>query len=316
MKMVDPRGRPLGREYYSEEHQKGLASEDLVRGYETDDGTMIVVTDEELDAIAPDMSRDIDLRRFVPKDDIPPFHFERPYFLAPAGNSTKAYHLLAQTMHETGRVGVGTFVMRGHQYLVAILSDGRLLRAETLRFAAELRSPETLELPRRRKPPRAKVQRFSKAIGALMRDDLDMDELADRYADRIRELVDAKLAKKKDVVDLSRYAAELEDAEEQEADGDVVDLMRLLRRRLGKGAKVEAPGPAPRGRAQGRGASGDRAPDRRAARKGASGGRADLAGLSKDELYRRARERDVPGRSTMGKRELLAALRAAEAKAA
>src|SRR5690606_22010540 len=95
----------------------------------------VVVTDEELEALAPEKSRDIDLRRFVDVGAIAPEMCERAYFLTPAGGSTKAYRLLAAAMERTGRAGIATFVMRGKEYLVAILAENGILRTETLRFA-------------------------------------------------------------------------------------------------------------------------------------------------------------------------------------
>lgn len=237
MKMVDAKGHPLGREYHAgDADDAALSQEDLVRGYRTDEGEMIVVTDEELASVAPEMTRDIELRRFVPREDILPPYFRRPYFLAPSGRSQKAYQLLAQTMAQTGRAGIGTFVMRGHQYLVAILSEGRLLRAETLRFAAELRSPEDLGLPARRKPAASDVKRFAEAIAELERDALDMDELSDRYADALRKLAQAKAEKGKDLVDTAEASAE----EEEEGAGNVIDLMKLLKQRMGETPKRAA----------------------------------------------------------------------------
>ena len=117
-----------------------------MRGYETDSGKMIVITDEEFESVAPEMSGDIELRNFVPLEQIPPIYFNRPYFLAPAGKSAKAYHLLTATMEKTKRVGIGSFVMRGHEYLVAIIADNGVLRADTLRYADEIRTPESIGL--------------------------------------------------------------------------------------------------------------------------------------------------------------------------
>lgn len=248
MRMVDAKGNPLGREYYAQEGEDALSQEDLVRGYEIDDGKMIVVTDEELDSVAPEMSRDIELRRFVPRGQIPPPYYQRPYFLAPSGRSQKAYQLLAQTMEKTGRVGIGTFVMRGHQYLVAILSDGKLLRAQTLRFAGELRSPQDIGLPKRKKPAAKEVKRFSDAVGALTRDALDMDELSDRYAEEIQELVQGKASKGKDIVEAAGQPEE-----EEESGGEVIDLMKLLKQRMGSTAKPAARRTSkPRGRSKAR----------------------------------------------------------------
>lgn len=234
MRMVDAKGRPLGREYYSEKHDKGLEADELVRGYETDEGKLVIVTDEELESVAPELSRDIELRRFVPKEQIAPAYYNRPYFLAPAGGSAKAYHLLAQTLQETGRVGVGTFVMRGHQYLVAILSDGNVLRAETLRFAAEIRSPGDVGLPKRSKPAAKEVRAFEKAIDSLAREELDMDELSDRYAAALEDLAEKKEKRHQGVVDIAAAAPEEED---EEGGGKVIDLMALLKQRVGAPAK-------------------------------------------------------------------------------
>jgi DNA end-binding protein Ku len=209
-----------------------------------------VVSDEELESVAPDMTRDIDLRRFVPKDEIAPAYYLRPYFLAPAGGSSKAYNLLAQTMAKTDRVGIGTFVMRGHQYLVAILSDGNVLRAETLRFAAELRSPHQAGLPKRARPAAAEVKRFARAIAALERDELDTDELSDRTAEALRELAEKKEKQHRDVVDISAAAPE----EEEEGGGEVIDLMAVLKKRVGAARRpTSAPRAARAGRATRRG---------------------------------------------------------------
>jgi DNA end-binding protein Ku len=313
MKMVDTDGRPLGRQFYCPEDGVKLSSDDMVRGYETDDGKMVVVTDEELDAIAPEATRDIDLRRFVPLEQIPPMYFQRPYFLAPAGRSTKAYHLLSATMERTGRVGIGTFVMRSHEYLVAILSEGGVLRAETLRFADELRSPEDLELGPPGKAPAKRKAAIAKEIAALTREELDMEELGDRQAQALREVAQEKEARGEDLVDLPRAA------DEEESEGaEIVDLMQILRRSLSKKAVVttaESSGSrsAPTDIASARSRAAAKAGSKES--KTASGKTADagdeLQDLSREELYKRAQELDIAGRSKMSRGALLKALRAA-----
>ena len=234
MRMVDTKGKALGRQYYCPKEDKKLSNSDLARGFETDSGKMIVVTDEELEGVAPEKTRDIDLRRFVPIDQIPPMYYQRPYFLAPSGKSNKAYHLLAETMERTGRVGIGSFVMRDHEYLVAILSEGGVLRAETLRFADELHEPDDVGLPKRRKIPASRVTAFSKAISALTRDELDPQELSDQYAAEIQALAESKQKKGTDVVRLA--GAEEEDGEASA--GNVIDLMAVLRRSISAKATV------------------------------------------------------------------------------
>jgi DNA end-binding protein Ku len=158
--MLGPDGQPLARKYYSEKTERDLDADEMVRGYEIKKGKYVVITDEELERLAPDKTRDIDLKRFVPEEAIPPVYFERGYFLTPAAGSEKAYKLLAETMEKGGKAGVATFVMRGKEYLVAIFGEHGILRAETMRVPDELRPPEEVGLSTKPKIPRAAVTRF------------------------------------------------------------------------------------------------------------------------------------------------------------
>jgi DNA end-binding protein Ku len=215
MKLVDKSGHALGREYHCSKENKELDNDELVRGYQTDEGKMVVITDEEFESVAPEMSGDIELRGFVPLEQIPPMYFQKPYFLAPSGKSAKAYNLLTATMEKTGRVGVGSFVMRGHEYLVAIVSDNGVLRADTLRYADEIRTPESIGLPKVRKAAAGKLSRFSKAIEDLQQTRLDLAELEDQDARALRELAASK---------------------------QIIDLMEVLRKSLSKDAVVSHAG--------------------------------------------------------------------------
>ena len=236
MKLVDEEGHPLGRRYWCPKDEKILDSDELVRGYQTESGKMVVVTDEELAAAAPEKSRDIDLKRFVPLDAIPPFFFERPYFLAPDERAGKAYALLALTMARSGKAGIGSFVMRGHEYLVAILADNGLLRAEVLRYADELRTPETVGLPKPGKADASKVRALAREIEALSQPGLDLAEMADLEAESLRAFAQDKAKKGRGVVRME----ELEDADGEDGggSGEVIDLMQILRKSLGATARA------------------------------------------------------------------------------
>jgi DNA end-binding protein Ku len=228
LKMVDSDGRALGRQYYCSKDDKKLDQDAIVRGHETAKGKMVVITDEELESVAPEMSRDIELRQFVPLAQIPPTYLQRPYLLLPSGRSKKAYHLLASAIERTQRVGIGTFVMREHQYLVAIVSDGPVLHAQTLRFADEIRSPDSIGLPKRTKAAATAVKKFTRAIDKLSRRALDEEELKDRYAEAIRKLAEGKRRKGRDVV----AAAGAEEERAEASGAQVIDLMKILRQRL------------------------------------------------------------------------------------
>ncbi len=294
MRMLAADGAPLRRRYICPRDGAALRGDDLVRGYEYQRGRFVTVTDEELEALEPGKSRDISLRRFVPREAIPPLYFERSYFLAPSGGSAKAYHLLAETMAQSGRAGVATFVMREKEYLVAITAEGGVLRGEILRFADEVRSAEDIGLPAPGDGDPHRTQAIGRDIDAL-RAPLDRDELRDREADLLIALAERKYAGGTDVV----RAPEAE--EESDEPGEVVDLMQVLKERLGASAEAKPAQRAPRG-GQARGvAGGDRA-------------RADASEReqSREELYERARALGIRGRSRMTKDELADAIKSAD----
>jgi len=221
--MLSPDGVPLNRRYYSQETGRDLADEQMIRGYETEKGKYVVVTDEELEKLAPEKSRDIDLRLFVDQQTIPPIYFERAYYLTPARDTEKAYRLLAATMEETKRVGIGTFVMRGKEYLVAITSENSILIAQTLRFADEVRSPADVGLPKKKKVSRTASTKFGKYIEAHSEKSLPGKELKDEQTERILKLVKAKKSRGKDVVETDVESTD---------DDKVVDIMDVLKKSL------------------------------------------------------------------------------------
>ncbi|MDT8386525.1 MAG: Ku protein [Thiogranum sp.] len=277
LRMVDRDGTPLRRRYFCSKDAGPLEADDIVRGYEVEKDQFVIVKDEELEALAPEKSREIDLKRFVPLDQIDPIWFERGYFLAPDKGAMKAYRLLANTMEQKHRAGIATFVMRDKEYLVAIIGQQGLLRAETLRFHDELRTPDDIGLPTPDKVDAARIKAMQKEIRALSSDDLDPELLSDAHRHQLRELIDRKLAEGTDVVEAPEAAEE-----EEPESAEVVDLMAILKQSLGKSDGS----PAKRGK--------DSA----------------LDDLSKTELYERARELDIPGRSKLSREQLIEAIRA------
>ena len=221
--MLAPDGTQLRRRYFGQQEGVALENSDIVRGYEYEKDRFVVVTDEELEGVAPKLSQEIDLSRFVPLADIDPMRFEHGYFLIPSKRALKAYRLLAATMEERGRAGMATFVMRGKQYLVAIIARGGLLRAETLRFNDELRSVAELEIDNSVAVDAPAVEAFARRIEELRAPSLDTSDLEDTHTHRLLELIEKKRNAGKDVV------AAAVTPHEESVDAKIVDLMEYLR---------------------------------------------------------------------------------------
>ena len=237
LKMLAPDEAPVRRRYVCSKDEKPLDADEIVRGYEIEKGKFVIVTDDELEAIEPRKSREIDLQLFVYRDEINPMYFERGYFLVPAGGTNKAYRLLAEVMERKKQAGIATFVMRAKEYLVAIIAENGILRAETLRFSDELRSAEDVGLPKVTKPTPATVKKFEALIAKKSRK-LDPREFLDDYEERLEKLVAQKEKKKADIV---RAPAEDKDEEGGGGGGEVVDLLAVLSRSLGGGTTTRKP---------------------------------------------------------------------------
>jgi DNA end-binding protein Ku len=224
LRMLGPSGTPVVRRYYCPEENVDLEADDLVRGYELEDGSYVEVTDEELAAVDPKKSRDIDLRLFVPEAEIDPLLFDRPYVLTSASESPKAYRLLAEVMEREKRAGIATFVMREHEYLIAIFAKRGILRAETLRFADELRAASEIGKTRSAEPPAEMLRAFEKAIDQLSRPKFIPSELLDPADATLRQVIEKKRRAGRDVIEAP--------AETLAADSEVIDLMEVLKRSL------------------------------------------------------------------------------------
>ncbi|HEY0720703.1 MAG TPA: Ku protein [Gammaproteobacteria bacterium] len=287
--MVDGQGTLLRRQFFCAKENRPLERDELVHGYELEPDHFVVVEDEELEAVEPKKSREIDLKRFVPLSSINPIYFERAYFLVPDGDTTKAYRLLAKSMEDKQRAGVATFVMHGREYLVAIIAEGGILRAETLRFHDELRTPEQIGLPTRQAGDQKTVEQMRSAIRKATHKQLDSALLSDQQARHLRQRIEDKLKAGTDVLKAPEESAPVE------TESNVIDLMQVLKERL----QGRRPHPIKAQRAQQTSAT-KRAPA--------------LKSLSKQELYDQAQALEIAGRSKMSREMLIKAITRASHK--
>lgn len=231
LRMLGPDGAPLQRRYVSAEG-KQVPTRQLSRGFEVGAGRHVVLTDEELAAAAPRKSRDIDLRRFVPAHAVDPVLFERPYVLTPAGESAKAYRLLAAVMERDEKIGIATFVMRTKEYLVAVVARRGVLWVETMRFHDEIHRPGAVGAVVKTKPSAQAVAAMQRAIVALERKSISRDQLVASRGQQLAELARKKFAKGQDVVEAPSDGSVPIESTPETAVADAPDLVEAIRRGL------------------------------------------------------------------------------------
>ncbi|MFC9294136.1 Ku protein [Streptomyces sp. NPDC057011] len=264
---------------------------DIVKGFDTGE-EYVLVEPAELDEIAPGRSRTIEIAGFVDLDEVDPIFFDKTYYLAPRGKGfDKVYSLLEQALDQAGKAGIATFVMRQHEYLVAVKAENGLLTCHTLHWADEIRDPrgEIDSLPGRTKASANELKMARQLIEALTMK-WDPGRFHDTFQEKVAALIEAKKA-----------GESVEKAEPPAKATGAVDLMDALR------ASVER-ARSPKDTREKAGTSAGR-PGKPAAKKraGTSKG-APLRSLTKAELYRKATAAGVPGRSSMTHDELADAL--------
>ncbi|TMK36999.1 MAG: hypothetical protein E6G58_03240 [Actinobacteria bacterium] len=135
---------PEGTARQPDEVEGEIAYEDLMRGVERDDGSVVLLAGDEIRSLQPERSRTIEIEDFVDLRDIDPVYFEKSYVVAPQHGAEKPYALLLLAMERSERAGIGRFVLRTKPHLVAIRPAEGALGLETLFFGDEVRDARRL----------------------------------------------------------------------------------------------------------------------------------------------------------------------------
>ena len=271
----------------------------IVKGYDIGAGEYVMVSNEELESVEPGPSRTIELTDFVDLDDIDPIYYKSTYYLGPQGkDAQRAYALLRAAMEKSNKVGIATFVMRSKQHLVAIRPEKDVLALETMYFADEVRDPvKEIDGLQRDETFKGRELDTAQLLVESMSAAWDPANYTDTYRERVEELIDHK--RQGEVV--------VTDAASREP-SPALDLMQALQQSV-EAARSHRAGnraPTPLVLSPATPASAGASASPRGAGRGD-----ELADLSKAELYERATQLEIPGRSKMTRAELEEAVRVA-----
>ena len=200
--------------------------EEIGHGYELQNGKEVVLSDEELESVAPEKTKTIDIEQFVPVEQIDPLHYDHHYYLVPENSegAARAYRLLVKAMEGEERAAIGRFVLRTKEYLVSIRARDGALGLTTMLFADEIRPHEEFgkkAAGRKFAPAKKEVDQAVKLIES-MSCDWDAGRYEDEHRKRLIELIKKK-----------GKGVELEIPEEAAEEPEPVsDLMAALERSL------------------------------------------------------------------------------------
>jgi DNA end-binding protein Ku len=169
-----------------------VARDDIVKGYEIAPDQYVIVNPDELDALAPESSKALDITDFVDLDSIDPIYYDRPYYLLPGENAAKPYSLLVQAMEKAKKVGIAKFVMRQKEYLAALRPVEGAICLEIMHFAGEVIPAKKLEgVPEKAKVDERQLKVANQLIEALA-GDFEPEKYRDEYRDKVEHMLEEK----------------------------------------------------------------------------------------------------------------------------
>jgi DNA end-binding protein Ku len=166
--------------------------DDIVKGYEYETGKYVTFTKEELEQIAPESARVIDVVQFVDAAEVDPIFFEKTYFVAPTEVAVKAYALLLEALAESGRVAVAKVAIREKERLCILRVREAMLVLETMKWPDEIRQPDFEQLDRRTRVSAQEVKMARQLIEQLT-GEFDPSVFEDSYRHRVEEAIEAKI---------------------------------------------------------------------------------------------------------------------------
>jgi DNA end-binding protein Ku len=218
----EPDGSPIGYDKVCKAEGRPVPDSEIVKAFEVEKGEFVYMTDEDFETAEAESQggRTIDIRAFVPYEEIDPIYFERTYYLGPAEGGERVYALLVRALEQTGLAAVAKFVMRNKDNLACVRVRDGVLTLERMHFADEVRPAGDLA------PEGVKVEKgeldMAKRLIEEFSGDFQPGRFHDTYRDKLCEIIRAK-----------QHGETMQAAEVEEAEAPT-DLMAALR------ASVEA----------------------------------------------------------------------------
>lgn len=194
-----------------------VAYADIAKGYETEDGEMVILTDDDMAELPAASSREIAVEKFVPREQIDPLLFEKSYYLEPEGAGAKPYALLRQALLDADRMAVVTVALRQRTSIAVLRVKDDVIVLQTMMWPDEVRTPDFSVETGDVKDAEVKMAHM---LVETLAGDFDASEFEDDYAGAVEALVKSKIE-----------GGEIKRTEKStKTSGEVVDLLAALQK--------------------------------------------------------------------------------------
>ena len=231
-----------------------VAYADIAKGFESDDGELVILTDEDLADLPLPTGREIDVVEFVPVEQVDPIMFAKCYYLEPEKTAAKPYALLREALTETDRMAVVKVALRQRETLAVLRVRDKVICLQTMLWPDEVREAD-FDVLDADVDLRPQEKAMAASLVESLAADFDPDDFSDNYTEALQQVIEAKITS-------GDVKAPPADTEETGKGAEVVDLLTALQRSVDKAR--EARGEAPAERAT------KKAPAKKAAQKAAA----------------------------------------------
>jgi DNA end-binding protein Ku len=223
-----------------------VSNEDIIKGYKVDTDSYVTVDKDELDNIALESTRTIDIDEFVPKSDIDELYLVRPYYIVPEGKvGHDAFAVIRETIRSMEKVAIARVVLTNREHIIALEARGKGLVGMLLRYPYEIRDEREYFDDIQDVKVTKDMLDLAKHIVESKSADFDPAKFEDRYESAVVDLLNKK-----------RKGEPIRTAVKPRDTGNVVNLMDALRKSLNDVGKGSAP--STKGRKPKKAASGQR----------------------------------------------------------
>jgi DNA end-binding protein Ku len=208
---------PIQYRKYCPNCDREIAPEEMVRGYEYQKGSYVIINEEDLSRIPLETTKTIDILDFVKLEQVDPIYFDKTYYLEPSPGGEKAYTLIVEAMKRTNKTAIAKVVIRSKQSLAALRVKDKTLIMETIFYPDEIRSPESLSSGI--DPEKLHDNEIKMAVSLIENLSVDFDPVKyeDDYRKALWELIEGKI--------VGREVSQMPTPE----NNNVVDLMEALK---------------------------------------------------------------------------------------
>ncbi|MCR6661633.1 MAG: Ku protein [Luteimonas sp.] len=229
-RMLDSRDKkPIRFERVNADTGEEVPWKDIVKAFEYDKGSYVVIEKDDIAAAAPETHESIDVEAFVDAAEIDLRFFEKPYVLVPGKKAEKGYVLLRETLRKTGKVGIAKVVIRTREYLSAVMPQDKALVLILLRYPQELVGLDEYALPEG-KPSDYRVAAKELQMAEQLIESMTSQWKPTDYHNEFRERLSAIIKKR---IKSAGATTKFEEPEPREdAATNVVDFVSLLKKSL------------------------------------------------------------------------------------